>query len=188
MTVFQLKVELLDIQPLIWRRVLVDATMRLSDLHKVLQTVLGWGDFQYYIFEKGGVWFKPEDAVDEWFEDDVFFDAEKVSLKHLFSHEGNKLLYVYDMEANWSSEIVVEEILEDKSCPVVPKCLGGERCSPPEDMGSIDAYEEMLRIIWDPGDARYRDLWDWLGEFYDPEHFDLNLVNDQLQDLDFPPG
>jgi hypothetical protein len=39
-----LRVELLGIEPLVWRRVRVPAAMTLRELHSVLQVVMGWQD------------------------------------------------------------------------------------------------------------------------------------------------
>ena len=40
--IIQLKVRLLGISPMIWRRVMVRATMTLHELHGVLQVAMGW--------------------------------------------------------------------------------------------------------------------------------------------------
>jgi len=40
--IIQLKVRLLGISPMIWRRVMVPATMTLHELHGVLQVAMGW--------------------------------------------------------------------------------------------------------------------------------------------------
>ena len=41
-----LRIELLDIAPLIWRRVLVSNQWTLASLHNYLQWVMGWMDTQ----------------------------------------------------------------------------------------------------------------------------------------------
>ncbi|MDA8208045.1 MAG: plasmid pRiA4b ORF-3 family protein, partial [Actinomycetota bacterium] len=40
----QLKIDLLDIDPPIWRRILVPASFALPALHRVFQEVMGWQD------------------------------------------------------------------------------------------------------------------------------------------------
>jgi hypothetical protein len=39
-----LRVELLDIDPLIWRRVAVPTATNLQTLHRIIQAVTGWQD------------------------------------------------------------------------------------------------------------------------------------------------
>jgi hypothetical protein len=48
-----LRVELLDVQPLVWRRVRVPVTMTLRALHGVLQLVMGWQDCHLHEFRVG---------------------------------------------------------------------------------------------------------------------------------------
>jgi hypothetical protein len=40
--IFQVRIALLDIEPAIWRRVLVPADTTLDQLHEVIQAVFGW--------------------------------------------------------------------------------------------------------------------------------------------------
>ena len=49
-TVYQLRVVLRGVSPLIWRRLLVPGTATIADLHAVLQTVFGWADEHLHRF------------------------------------------------------------------------------------------------------------------------------------------
>lgn len=42
--IYQLKVVLLDVSPMIWRRLLVCSTSTITDLHYILQFTMGWSD------------------------------------------------------------------------------------------------------------------------------------------------
>ena len=48
-----LRVELLDIEPLIWRRIMVSNQSTLASLHNYLQWVMGWQDSHAHEFEVG---------------------------------------------------------------------------------------------------------------------------------------
>ena len=50
-TIVQLKVRLLDISPMIWRRVLVPASVSLRELHGILQVSMGWEGIHLYYFD-----------------------------------------------------------------------------------------------------------------------------------------
>jgi pRiA4b ORF-3-like protein len=47
---YQIKIELLDVEPPIWRRVLVPSEFTLFDLHQVIQTAMGWEDCHLHDF------------------------------------------------------------------------------------------------------------------------------------------
>lgn len=49
--IIQLKVRLLGISPMIWRRVMVPTTMTLRELHGALQVVMGWEGIHLYAFD-----------------------------------------------------------------------------------------------------------------------------------------
>ena len=48
--VLQLKIRLLEISPMIWRRVLVPASYTLEELHGVIQVAMGWESLHLYQF------------------------------------------------------------------------------------------------------------------------------------------
>jgi len=52
--VFQLKVTLRDIKPPIWRRVLVDGSAALDEVHDVIQAAFGWWNSHLHEFRIGG--------------------------------------------------------------------------------------------------------------------------------------
>lgn len=55
MDVFEIKVTLQDIQPLIWRRIQVPADIRLGKFHRVLQAAMGWTNSHLHAFRIGDV-------------------------------------------------------------------------------------------------------------------------------------
>jgi len=48
--IYQLKVVLLDVSPMIWRRLLVCGDNTIADLHYILQISLGWSDDHLHRF------------------------------------------------------------------------------------------------------------------------------------------
>jgi Plasmid pRiA4b ORF-3-like protein len=49
--VLQVKVWLLDISPMVWRRLLVPSSYTLRELHGVIQVAMGWEGIHLYDFE-----------------------------------------------------------------------------------------------------------------------------------------
>ena len=55
--IVQLKVRLLGISPMIWRRVLVPASVSLHELHGILQVGMGWEGIHLYYLKPLQIWF-----------------------------------------------------------------------------------------------------------------------------------
>jgi hypothetical protein len=51
--IYELEIELLRIEPKIWRRVLVPGTITLGQLHHVIQIAMGWTDSHLHEFIVG---------------------------------------------------------------------------------------------------------------------------------------
>lgn len=49
-SILQLKIRLLGISPMIWRRVLVPASTSLQELHGTIQAAMGWEGLHLYQF------------------------------------------------------------------------------------------------------------------------------------------
>ena len=49
--IVQLKVRLLGLSPMIWRRVLVPESVTLLELHGILQVGMGWDGIHLYYFD-----------------------------------------------------------------------------------------------------------------------------------------
>jgi hypothetical protein len=54
LTVYQLKVSLRGISPMIWRRLLVPNTTTIAQLHGILQVAMGWEDVHLHRFRVHG--------------------------------------------------------------------------------------------------------------------------------------
>ncbi|MGI9950781.1 plasmid pRiA4b ORF-3 family protein [Moorellaceae bacterium AZ2] len=180
-SIYQLKITLKGIKPPIWRRVQVPGNVTLYKLHKIIQVVMDWGDYHLYEFRIGDTYYGIPDPDFE--ELHRVKSARSVKLNQVVPSEGFKFLYVYDFGDNWQHEIVVEKILPPVEGMKYPICLDGRRASPPEDCGGIGGYYEMLRILRDPEHEEYEETLQWLGGSFDPEAFDLEIINEVLRRL-----
>lgn len=130
--VYQLKVRLLGISPMIWRRVLVPVSVTLRELHGVLQVVMGWEGIHLFLFDIYAV---------RYGSFDLHIANPDVSLLE-FGLRGNaRFSYIYDMGDHWEHEIRVEAI-DPRSRKFHPVCTGGSGACPPEDCGGPDGYLE----------------------------------------------
>jgi Plasmid pRiA4b ORF-3-like protein len=64
-----------------------------------------------------------------------------------------------------------------------PLSFTGKRACPPEDCGGIWGYAGFLEAIRDPQHPEHEAMVEWIGGAFDPEAFDLDEVNRELQRL-----
>lgn len=174
----------MDFEPKIWRRVLVPSDVSLHDVHKIIQTAMGWenshlhqfiaSDNQIYSLPMEGVW-----------ADIPAKDSRKVKLADLLTKKNDPLIYEYDFGDGWRHLILLEKNVPHEQNFNHPVCIGGEMNCPPEDCGGIWGYEEMLEVLENPDDEEYEEYLEWLGEEFDPEYFDKDKVNYYLKKRDF---
>src|SRR5438093_244998 len=128
---YQIKVTLKRSKPPIWRRIQVSGDLRLDQLHRVLQTVMGWGNCHLHQFTAGG---RNEGEPHPDYGLDME-DERKVTLGRVATREGAKLTYEYDFGDSWEHELLIEKILPPAADARSPICLAGKRNCPPEDCG-----------------------------------------------------
>jgi Plasmid pRiA4b ORF-3-like protein len=59
----------------------------------------------------------------------------------------------------------------------------GKRACPPEDCGGVWGYASFLEALHDPEHPEHEEMLEWIGGEFDPEAFDLDEVNVELQRL-----
>ena len=175
-TAVTVRISLADATPVIWRRVVVPASITLASLHEVIQVSMGWENVHLYAFEVGARRFGPLDEESD--EDEI--DDGTVVLSEVVS-AGDHLLYEYDFGDSWQHDIFIESIESQAEGMARPLCLEGERACPPEDSGGMSGYASVLTVLADPDHAEHADLVEWVGASFDPEAVDLVATNAALR-------
>jgi len=178
---YQLKVTLDEIRPPIWRRFLVRGDVTLYRLHLILQAVMGWTDSHLHMFTIDGLDYGEPDPDFEDFGDEIV-DDRRTKLDQVVGREGMKFSYLYDFGDGWEHTIEVEKILAPQAS-TRPLCVEGARACPPEDCGGVGGYEELVEAMANPRRKRHRELVEWLGEEFQPEAFELEIVNQELAEI-----
>lgn len=171
----QLRVEVRDIAPPIWRRLVVPADVALDELHEVLQIAFGWTDSHLHDFQVGEVRFAQLGDDDE-----LFAVEERGAALGAIARQGSSFVYRYDFGDDWDHEILVEDITEPSRGPRRVECLDGARACPPEDCGGTHGYAELLRVLADPNDEEHASMKNWVGRGYAPDRFEIVKVNKKL--------
>src|SRR5712691_10605463 len=134
--VYQLKVALRGISPLIWRRLLVHADTSIADLHHILQLVMGWTNSHLHRFLIHGKEYGITYDGGMGFAD----DPKQIRVVDFHFRLRERFLYEYDCSDNWQHDIRIEQIVEADKKRRYPVCIGGKRAAPPEECGGVEAY------------------------------------------------
>jgi hypothetical protein len=178
-----LRIELRDVVPLVWRRVLVPDHWTLASLHHYLQWVVGWTDSHAHEFQVGEGVVAPDWWIHEVGTDadvSAYRDERRVSVAKVVSDLGarGEFEYRYDMGDGWRHRIVIESppasMVSNRPLPV---CVAGENACPPEDVGGPHGYGLFLEILGDRQHEQHEDMMRWIGGVFDPKGFDLNRIN-----------
>jgi hypothetical protein len=175
-SIHQLKVTLLGMRPPIWRRIQVPSDVTLARLHDILQMTMGWHDSHLHQFRVGETTYGDPGILENL---DVR-NERTARLNQVAPGEKHKLYYEYDFGDGWEHEILVEKVLPPEPGVRYPLCLIGKRACPPEDCGGIWGYADLLEIIRDPEHDEHESMMEWLGGDFDPEAFDVEVINQRL--------
>jgi len=191
---YYLRVQLLDIEPLIWRKIVVPGAISLHTLHKMLQVVMGWENAHLYLFrltinQKTTVYGLPDP---DWGDTGIRIrDSRRTKLDATVWDDWLKLTYEYDLGDSWMHQITIEkierltgEILYEDELWVTPRCLAGARACPPEDAGGTGEYALLLEALQNPKHPEHEQMRQWAGTYYDPELFSIQQVNSALANLE----
>jgi hypothetical protein len=175
-----LRIELLDIKPLIWRRVRVERSVTFKHLHETLQIVMGWQNSHLHEFRAGELILGMKD-VEELDERENLQDEDDWRLHELLDTGVSEFEYVYDFGDDWVHRVVLEPATRSREPGPSPLCLAGENACPPEDVGGPHRYAVFLEAIADPAHKEHEQYLRWIGGVWDPKGFDLNRVNCELR-------
>lgn len=183
--VLRLRVTLADTSdPVVWRRLLVPATIRLDRLHEVLQAVMGWDNSHLHAFSVGPARSRRAVVYGTPDPDLGHRDESTASLADLVGKDGDRLEYTYDFGDSWDHEIVVEASVVATASQTYPACIAGEGACPPEDCGGVGGYLALRAVLADPDNDEHEDMLEWMGldkaADFDPAQLDLDEINRRL--------
>jgi hypothetical protein len=165
----QLTVTLRDVEPPIWRRLVVPTSLTLHELHTVIQTAMGWQNYHLHLFDVDGVNYGDvEDMEGPLGDEDAFTVGQAAGG---FSYE-------YDFGDGWTHDIHIDQVIASVGAP---QLVGGARACPPEDCGGAWGYRHLLEVLADPAHEEHEHLLGWVGGAFDPEAFDLAETNANLE-------
>lgn len=144
--VYQLRVYLRQISPMIWRRLLVRSDSTISDLHYTMQIAMGWKNFHLHQFLIRGKRYGESRIGGMHFSD----NPQLIPLSKFQFRLNERFLYEYNFIDEWQHEIRIEKQLPLDPKKSYPICIGGARAAPPEDCGGAWAFMALKQkyTIW----------------------------------------
>ena len=127
----QIKIWLLGVSPMVWRRVQVSGSTTLRELHGVIQVAMGWEGLHLYQFSLRAI---------RYGSSELSASSPDVTLAALRLRQGARLLYEYDLNIPWRHEVRIEDHLPAEPGKTYPRCTGGSGACPPEDCGGPEGY------------------------------------------------
>lgn len=177
--VYRFKIELFEIEPLIWRRIEVPSTYNFWGLHVAIQDAMGWLDYHLHVFHI--VPPGKRKSIEIGIPPDEIYEIEtlpgwEIPISQYFTEPGNNAVYDYDFGDGWHHQVTLEAILLQEKNTRYPQCIAGERACPPEDCGSISGYYKLLEVLKNPKHEEYDEMVYWLSNHaknYHPYHPDI---------------
>ena len=177
--IYQIRVDLREIRPPIWRRFLVTRDIRLDQLHLVLQAVIGWDNYHLYQFR-----IKDLDYGEPFEDEDIeMHDAAKTLLSQVIGGAEEMFVYDYDFGDGWEHDLRVEKTLPTEPGTEYPVCTAGRRACPPEDCGGPFGYADFLDALKDPAHENHEMCKEWMDGEFNPETFDPAEANRTLESI-----
>ena len=111
-------------------------------------------------------------------------DASKFALCDLLG-KGEEMTFIYDFGDNWRHTVKVLDCQEyGKEEKQYVRLLDGKNACPPNDVGGISGYKEMLNVIKeDPDSDEAWEYYMWLGSKWNEKFFPAIDTAIALNDL-----
>lgn len=174
---FEMRLELLDVEPAVWRQVLIPDDISLYEIGATLIGAMGWHGSHMFAFEIDGQ--RYDIKFDDEFDLEESADMDGVLARDVLK-PGVEAALQYDYGDDWRHEIKVLDHRAVVEGDKLPRCIDGENACPPEDTGGPFGFDEMLAAASDPDHPDYAEMSEYLGDF-DPKAFDLKKANSNIK-------
>ncbi|SQB35723.1 plasmid pRiA4b ORF-3 family protein [Clostridium cochlearium] len=205
MKAYQIRIELIGSNPLVWRRFIIPADVTFKRLHDTIQFSMDWYDCHLYEFKLPEAKLIITNDVEACDENKFYLNKYKKkkptekedphgaiariientvrrpqTLKiDKYIEEYKVFEYVYDFGDGWTHKVELENIIYDHKFGY-PVILAGEGACPPEDVGGIEGYKLFLEAWNNPNHEDHKAIRQW-GESQNYGRFDMEFRNNLLK-------
>jgi hypothetical protein len=195
-SILEVRVELVDSVPGIWRQFEIRSSLALNQVHQVLQAAFGWEDAHLHRFTPGDPFapLRPVEGdvpeVPQWLpgqecEEPMDRPEEHCSLDQLLALGSGGAFYEYDFGDSWLHRLeMVSRRPADEDSPHA-RLIDGARRGPLEDSGGF-RYEEIMDALADPTHPDHGEHAAWVADIigsdapFDPAFLDIPAMNRAL--------
>ncbi|HRH02959.1 MAG TPA: plasmid pRiA4b ORF-3 family protein [Bacteroidia bacterium] len=177
--IFELKIELDRTKPLVWRQMIIPESFTLYELHHLIQIAFGWKNYHLYSFIANEQIIGNPVLMD----DPETINDRMVDVSQVLKTKGDKICYEYDFGDGWMHTITLARIIKSDVYGKTPIVVNGAMACPPEDCGGIPGYENLKDVMKNPKHPEYKEFVQWLGKAFDPQLFNLQMVNKEMLKL-----
>lgn len=181
--VYQLKIHLMNVSPMVWRRIVIKDDTSIAKLHGILQIVMGWENIHLHHFRIYGKEYGISYSGGSWFSD----DPQKVLLKDFAFQVGDKFYYEYNFYSDWKHQIRLEKILDTDEDRFYPYCIAGKQACPPEIIDTHEQFSEIRDLFKIPlfNLAPILKLQENIGYNWHANIFKKSKINKYLKEEDY---
>ena len=175
----QLRIEIDEVTPAVIRRVEVPVTIRLDDLHFVLQIAIGWQNCHPFEFRAGATaW----GLLDRDNPEASPLPADKATLADVLAR-ANTFRYDYVYGEEWGHTVELEGLAAAVPDAAYPCLVSAEGRCPPADIGGPTGYETFLQALADPGHLHHEGMLEWDHPNSDPYDVGEAAIRSNLANL-----
>jgi hypothetical protein len=175
----RLRIEIDDVTPPVIRRVEVPVTIRLDDLHFVLQIAIGWQNchpFEFRVGETAWGLLDRDDPESSPRPAETATLADVLALTKTFRYD-----YVYGED--WGHTVELEAMSVAALGINYPRLVSAQGRCPPADIGGPMGYETFLQAIADPRHLHHEGMIEWDDPDFDPNTVDEAAIRANLANL-----
>jgi hypothetical protein len=136
--IVQVKVWLLGVSPMVWRRVLVPPSFTLRELHGVIQVAMGWEAIHLYQFSLRAVRYGSSELTSS---------SPDTTLTALRLRKGNRFLYEYDLNIPWRHGVRIEDKVSWQTNMTYPACAVSGASADDSLRSAAEALKGRLRAL-----------------------------------------
>lgn len=187
MKAYILKLAFEELQPNVWRRIILPAGATFNRLHETIQYTTNFQSemepYHYFSVTIADLYITNNERILEEYKGKSYdgLTVKQPSRIKIDAYLENhrELLYQYDFGDDWRIKVTLENVVDDYYFGY-PTLLEGEGMAPPEDVGGPAGYEEFLKIYHNPKHPEYLSIHAWAEKKgYLP--LDQDEVNDRLK-------
>ena len=190
---YHLRIKLNNAPLPIWREFKVPSNVTLEFLSFIINELMGWEGIHLHEFKQKDTIYKNTACLQEDERMGFFFsrvekrDTNNYTIADLLKEKGDRIKYEYDFGDSWEHDLWLKGVREYS--PEEPRgivVVKGTGACPPEDCGGVWGYGELLELSKKKrktADDKEQLKWYGIDKSFDPEEFDIEFVQDELEGL-----